>query len=93
MPCNYGEEECDHINHVGMRHCPGLTKAQKATAEKIRSVGLQFSYGREQFHGSTLREQEREIFANAKKYGHKTPDYQGPRSKGRAYSEMKAEIV
>lgn len=90
---DYGDEECDHISHVGLARCPGLTAAETATAEKIRSVGLQFSYGREAFHGATLREQEREIHANAKRYNNSEPQYMGPRSKGRSLASMKAEIV
>lgn len=84
-------DPCDHIQHHGMLKCPGLTPEEVAYGEKVKSVGLQFTAGREQFHGRTLREQEREIFANAKKYNNEPPEYVGPRSKMRPYSELAAE--
>lgn len=93
MMVEYGAEECDHIQHSGLAQCPGLSPSESAFAEKVRSVGLQFTAGRDQFHGRTLREQEREIMSNAKKYGHEQPEYMGPRSKGRPLAELKSEIV
>lgn len=90
---DYGDEECDHINHVGLARCPGLTAAEKATAEHIRSVGLQFSAGREAFHGRTIAEQTREVFDNAKRYGNPEPEYMGPRSARRSLASMKAELI
>lgn len=44
----------------------------------VRSVNLGFSYGREVFHGPTIREQEREIFEKAK-YTGVQPEYVGSR--------------
>jgi len=93
MNVEYGQEECSHIQHSGMAHCPGLTAREQKFAETCRSVGFSFVGGREQFHDTTIAEQTREIFDNAAKYNHPIPDYLGPRSKGRPLSEMKAEIV
>lgn len=76
-----------------MRRCPGLTEAEIAFGEKIHSIGFSYAGGREQFHGTTIKEQEREIFAKAKQYGNEPPEYLGPRSKGRSLSSMKAELV
>jgi hypothetical protein len=44
----------------------------------VGSVGIGFSYGREAFHGPTLREQEREIFKKAEFTGVQ-PEYVGSR--------------
>lgn len=58
----------------------------------LRSKGLGFgTAGRHEFHNSTIAERTREIFANAKKYGNEPPEYVGPRSKMRPYSELAAE--
>lgn len=91
--CEYGQESCDHIQHSGLAECPGLSPSEAAFAEKVHSVGLQFTAGREQFHGRTIKEQEREIFAKAKQYGNPPPEYVGPRSKGRSLASMKSELI
>jgi hypothetical protein len=89
----YGDP-CDHIQHHGLRRCPGLTAKERAFGEKVHSVGIHFAHGRDVFHGDygTTKEQEREIFANAKKYGNEPPEYIGPQSKSRPLSELKAEL-
>jgi len=86
-------DPCDHIQHHGMLKCPGLTQRELEFGEKVKSVGLQFTAGRSDFHGDegTLRERQAEIMANAKKYGNEPPEYVGPRSKMRPYSELAAE--
>ena len=62
--------------------------------EILRSKALTYgTAGRAAFHGDrgTLREQQAEIMANAKKYGNEQPEYLGPRSKMRPYAELAAE--
>lgn len=76
-----------------MLKCPGLTPEEQAYAEKVRSVGWTYTAGRSGFHGDqgTLREQEREIIANAKRRNDTEPEYVGPRSKMRPYKELASE--
>ena len=61
--------------------------------ERIRSVGFSYVGGREAFHGAfgTIKEQQDEIRANAERYGNEPPEYLGPSSKMRPYSELAAE--
>lgn len=60
----------------------------------LRSKGITFgTAGRRDFHGDhgTIKERTDEIFAKAKQYGNEPPEYTGPRSKMRPYSELAAE--
>lgn len=70
---------CEHSQHYSLDTCPGLTAAELAFGEKVRSVSLNFvgSCGRDQWHGATVKEQTDEMFANAKKYGNPEPEYVG----------------
>lgn len=62
-----------------MDTCPGLTPEEEAYGEKVRSVGLQFTAGRDDFHGDygTIKERTDEMFANAERYGNPPPEYAG----------------
>ena len=71
--------DCEHSQHWSLDECPGLSPEEIEFGEKVKSVSLNFvaSCGRDQFHGPTVKEQTDEMFANAKKYGHKPPQYEG----------------
>ena len=86
-------DPCDHIQHCGLLTCPGLTAEERERGERIRSVGFSYVGGREAFHGKfgTIKEQQQEIRDNAERYGNEPPEYLGPSSKMRPYSELAAE--
>jgi len=73
--------ECEHSQHWSLDACPGLTDAEQAYGEKVRSVCLNFvaAGGRDDWHGETVKERVDEMFANAKRYGNPEPQYEGRR--------------
>lgn len=83
---------CKHNRDLGFDY-PCIECDPTPDDPKLHSLGFSFVGGRDGFHGKygTIREQTSEIMANAKKYGNEPPEYAGPRSKMRPYSELAAE--
>lgn len=87
LKCHRCQDRID-LGYIG----PCIDHDPTPDDEVLRSKGITFgTAGREQWHNTTLGEQQREIFANAKKYGNEPPEYMGPRSKMRPYKELAAE--
>lgn len=70
---------CDHSQHHGLESCPGLSEAELAFGEKVRSVALNFVQcgGKDDWHGPTVSERVNEHFENAARYGNAPPEYAG----------------
>lgn len=70
---------CQHSQHHGLPACPGLTPAELAFGEKVRSVALNFVQcgGRDDWHGETVKERVDEHFRRAAEFGNPPPEYAG----------------
>lgn len=91
-----GTTDCHHCQDRADLGFEGPCMEHDPTPDDLvlRSKGITFgTAGRADFHGDqgTIRERTDELFANAKKYGNEPPEYVGPRSKMRPYSELAAE--
>lgn len=83
---------CVHNRDLGFNY-PCIDCDPTPDDPKLHSLGWTYGGGRDAFHGDfgTLREQEREIIANAKRRNDTPPEYVGPRSKMRPYAELASE--
>jgi hypothetical protein len=61
---------CIHSDYDSDETCRKCrSKEARAFQEKVASLSLQFTYGRETFHGPTINEQISETKAHAKQVG------------------------
>lgn len=54
-------------NEDGTRHL--CKKCDTEFARKVQSIGIRYTYGREQFHGPTIKEQNDKQWAEWRKQG------------------------
>jgi hypothetical protein len=66
---------CAHNADLGFDY-PCIRCDTTPDDERLRSIGMQFTYGRTTFHGPTIGEQTDEMFRNARKDGIE-PQYEG----------------
>lgn len=58
---------CNVWEADGSRH--SCKKCDTVFARKVRSVGIKYTYGREQFHGPTIKEQNEQQWKEWEKQG------------------------